>query len=120
MPKFGAGHGALELGTLQHGGEEPVLESRVLVENAAHGVHFFQHLVRLPRKALEVRAAGLRIHSSRNDAVHHEAMAERLVVRAQPILLEAHELREGKAEAAVVAERSEIAQVIGDALALEH
>jgi hypothetical protein len=45
---------------------------------------------------------------------------EDAVVQAQPVLLDAHELREREAERGVVAERAEVAEVVGDALALEH
>ena len=55
-----------------------------------------------------------------HDAVHHEAVAEDLGVQPQPVLLEAHELGEAEGQGGIVAERAEVAEVVGDALALQH
>jgi hypothetical protein len=55
-----------------------------------------------------------------HDAVHHEAVAEELLVQAQPVLLEAHELGQAEGQRGVVAQRAEVAEVVGDALALQH
>ena len=46
-------------------------------------------------------------------------MAKRLGVQAQHVFLQARELRQAEGEASIVAEIAEIAEMIGDALALE-
>ena len=47
-------------------------------------------------------------------------MVECLTGPAQPILLDAHELRQAEAQSGIVAECAEIAQMIGNTLAFEH
>jgi hypothetical protein len=107
-----------ELGRDDAAQPEPVLQSVVLVVDLAQHADL----------ALEHRAfvddahasSGRKVvgDSARADIVHREPMAEQREVRAQHVFLEAGELREPEREAAVVAEIAEIAQVIGDALAL--
>ena len=47
-------------------------------------------------------------------------MAEKFAVQPQPVFLEAHELGKAEGQRGVVAERAQIAEVVGDALALQH
>src|SRR5262249_44193224 len=95
-------------------------QSRVVVVNRAQR----QDLLLEPRSLLEDRIGTRRIEidrsATRYDPVHQEAMAEKARVQAQQVLLEARELREPECEAAVVAEIAEIAEMVGDALALEQ
>ncbi len=58
--------------------------------------------------------------AARNDRVHQQTVPEHLPVEAEHILFQARELGEPEREAAVVAEITEIAQMVGDALALEQ
>src|SRR5262249_377572 len=60
-----------------------------------------------------VRKGGGRYH------IHEEAMTEGGMVRAQHFLFQSRELRETESKAAIVAEITEIAQVIRDPLAFE-
>src|SRR5688572_13731130 len=52
--------------------------------------------------------------------VHEVAVAEKLAVGPQQVFLEARELRQPEGQAAIVAEVAEVAEVVGDALALEQ
>ncbi len=47
-------------------------------------------------------------------------MPEDFVRQPQPVFAQARELRQAEAERTVVAQRAEIAQVVGDPFALEH
>ncbi len=109
-----------ELGRNAPGGEEAVLEARMLIEDVVQRVHLGGERRDLPRDPHALRLAEVGLDPPGHDAIHHEAMAEGLSVEPQPVFLEAHELREGKREAAIVAERPEVAEMVRDALALEH
>ena len=65
-------------------------------------------------------AARSRAHAPGDHEIKEIALPERPLGGAQQLLLEAGELRQAEGEARVVAERTEVAEVIGDALELER
>ena len=110
-----------ELGRHASRGDEAVLQPRVLVEDArAMPRPRWRSRAPAQRAARAPRLPGSVATPPGTIAIHQEAMAEGLGVRAQPVFLQPHELREGEAERRVVAERAQVAQVVGDALALEQ
>ena len=58
--------------------------------------------------------------AARNDAVHHQPMAETHRRRAQHALAQHGAMRQHDAERGIVADRAEIAEVVGDPLQLRH
>ena len=109
-----------ERGRHDAAGAEAVLQAVVLVVDVAQRADLaLQH-----RAFVADRGRGLGREvardAARHDVVHREPVAEQREVRAQHVLLQARELREAEREAAVVAEIAEVAQVVGDALALER
>ena len=58
--------------------------------------------------------------AARHDAVHHQAMAEGAVGRRQHALAEDAAMGVDEREGGVVADRADVAEMIGDALELGH
>ncbi len=102
------------------GRDEPVLQPRVVFEDLAQCRGLALDLVRLAHQGFGFRRAEGNLDAARHDAIHHEAVPEDAIVEAQPLFLEPHELHEREGEGGIVAERSEVAEVVRDALALEH
>src|SRR5262249_49856168 len=100
-------------------GTEAVLQPRMLVVDGAQAPHLARQLVGLRAQ----RSRGLSIEVARDAAGqydgHEHAMSERAGVRAQHGLFEARDVRQSEGKAAVVAEIAQVAEMIGDALALE-
>ena len=59
-------------------------------------------------------------HAAGHDAVHHEAVAEQAGVLPHPVFLEAEKLGQAEGEGGIIAQRAEIAQMVGDALAFQQ
>ena len=55
-----------------------------------------------------------------HDRVHEVAMAEERMIHAQPVFPQPRELREPERKPRIVAEKSEVPQMLADALALEQ
>ena len=58
-------------------------------------------------------------YAARNDHIHQQAVPEHAAVEAQQILFQTRELRKTERESAVVAEIPQVAQMVGNPLALE-
>ena len=112
---------ARERGRDAAAGAEAVLQPGVLVVDVAQRARPRARASRT-RRAIAPRAVGREVarDAARHDDVHQQRWPKSARVGAQHVLLQARELREAEGEAAVVAEVAEVAQVVGDALALEQ
>ena len=103
------------------GADEAIAHAGVLVVDLAQPVATSTPMA---SDALRERAAGVRREIAARAAGHHEihqiALARGPFGRAQQLLLEPGELRQPEGESGIVAERAEIAQMIGEALELER
>ena len=91
---------------------------RVVIEPHHFGERLFdlvEHDLQAPRRA----GAGP-LGAARDDAVHHQAVAERAVRRRQHALAEDAAMGVDERERRIVADRADVAQMIGDALKLGH
>ena len=92
----------------------------MLVEDVAHDAQLLLERRAFRAHPLAVFGGKVVVHAAGDDDVHQQPMAERGEIGPQHILLQARELGEAERETGVVAEVAQVAQVVGDALALEQ
>src|SRR5215471_8744435 len=99
--------------------DEAVLQARVLVVDILERGHRLLQRVDLSTQASDPLRSEVPADASGNDRVHEVAVAERRRVGAQRVLAQGGELREPEREPRVVAEETQVPQVLSRALALE-
>jgi hypothetical protein len=101
------------------GRDEAILQSRMLVEDRLQQRDFIAQRLDLGTQPTRGFVVDVARDTTGHDRIHQVTMSERGAVQAQHILFEAGELREAEGETRIVAEKAEIAQMIGNALALQ-
>jgi hypothetical protein len=102
------------------GGDETILQSGVFVVDGTQLAHFGFDRVALAGDRFERSVVEVDGHAARHHPVHHQAVAEVRHRQPQPVFAQARELGQPETEGAVVAERAEIAEMVGHSLAFEH
>ncbi len=102
----GAAHPVRDRGQVVDDGHQP---GYLLAQNAGFVAH------RGDEALIQVRR-----HAAGDDAIHHEAVAEGLAREPLPRLAQPRELVETEGESDVVEHRADVADMVGDALALAH
>ena len=109
-----------KLGRHPAAGNEAVLQPRMLVVNILEQGNRLCQRIALAAQLGHAVGADVTRDAPRNDQIHQITVAEQRVVQAQHVLLETGELRQSESKARIVAEEPEIAEMVGDALALEQ
>ncbi len=102
------------------GAGKAVAQPGVLLVDAVQLRQFSLEFVEAARQGIGTRRREVDARPARHHEIEQVALAEGRLGRAQQPLLQAQELREPEGEARVVAERAEVAEVVGDALELER
>ncbi|MCY1363260.1 hypothetical protein D9M69_500150 [compost metagenome] len=102
------------------GREEPVLQARVLVVDSPQGMDLALDGIALLAQAIPHWRRQVCRDTARHDGIHHEAVPEGLERQALPVLAQAGELRQPESQCRVVAQRAEVAQVVGHPFPFQH
>ena len=102
------------------GTDETILQAGMFVEHRTQRAHLGFDRVALARQRVERAGAGIHGHPAGHHRVHHQSMTEGQLGGPQPVFAQARELRQRERQGRVVAERAEVAEVIGDPLTLQH
>ena len=109
-----------QLGADLAGAHEAILQAGVPVVDRAQLLDLDQHGFALRTDLLRRRAVDIARGTARDHAVHHQPVAEDLLRPTQPVLAQARELRQAERQRGVVAERTEVAEVVGDAFSFQQ
>ena len=99
--------------------DEAVLQPGVIVVDGLEHADVFLDHVCFERDARTGLAAEVARHAPRHDRIHQIAVPERRRVGAQPVFLEARELRQAERQPGIVADEAKVAEMIGDPFTLQ-